>query len=1350
MRNLLFYIISFILLPYSGYATNDVFTIKHLNMGNGLSSNYVNSVAQDKKGYIWMATDAGLNRFDGNSFNIYTSKNSALADNEVTVILGDNHEDILWVGTNRNGLYYYEHSTETIKPVPLDNTNGGSNDIAFLKQASNGNLWITRFRQGVTLYNHLENKTTHYSGNNVVGLPNNYTCAVDDGKDNLYIGHSEDGLTVLSLTTGKLKRYTHKPNDLSSLPSNYVQTVFIDKEHHIWIGTNKGLALLDPKTDTFTLFKHVEGNPNSLLSDQVRDIAQMSDGTIWICSTMGGVSILNLKRNIFNTPQQVQFRNITASMDNQGLSGPNAQHCIEDSFGNIWIANYRGGVDMVSYDHPPFAIFNYAANQQADSNTKQVWGLLSDHRQQLWVCTKGEVAIYNNGKRSKTILFSENKSQANTHARTIFQDSKNNIWIGLYRNGILLYNNEKGSISRFGEQEFADLDIFSFYEDNQGKIWVSTHAGLYSIKGNDIIAEEAINNLLSNKRGYSIVEDKLSNMWISTYGDGIFILTPQKELLAHVKVNDKFATNAIAQLFKDSRGRILGTSRDGLIIFHHPEESKQYTIYGENEGLENLHVRAIQEDLEGNIWISTNGGISRLDETEQRFYNYNNYDGIPSGDFMDGATCITEDGVIYLGSQNGACHFIPQKITAKREASPAVITGFSVYNKPTEAKTAQYSVPVSSGEVILPYNENTFRISFNVLDYTQNEQVEYMYQMSGFENSWYNTHADNQVVFRNIAPGNYIFKVKSRIRNQEWGTQVSTLKIKITPPIWATWYAKMCYALLLIAILYILFRNYKRKVYLESSLEMERRKAIDEQELNSERLRFYTNITHELRTPLTLILGPLEDLLNDYTLSPKHANRISIIHDSANRLLGLINQILEFRKTETQNRSLTVSKQDLSLLIREIGLRYKELNQNSKVEYLLNIEAESSMLYYDTEMITIILNNLLSNAAKYTPEGTIGLTLRETTEEGEHYTEIVVSDTGYGISSDALPHIFDRYYQAKGKYQASGSGIGLALVKGLCELHQAELRVDSEESKGTTFTLRLLTSNSYPNAIHKEVEQKESPKKEPRESIEESPEASSQEDAPALLVVEDNPDIREYIRVSLADKYEVTLAKDGQEGWDKAISLIPNIVVSDVMMPHISGIELCKMIKGDIRTSHIPVVLLTAKDSLKDKEEGYTSGADSYITKPFSASLLQSRLSNLMESRKRLAAIIASSETAVEKEALSSSLNKLDNEFVQKITAIIEEYLDMDKMDVAFIAEKMCMSHSTLYRKIKGLTDMSANEFIRKVKMRNGVRLLLEGKNTISEISYMTGFSSVAYFRQCFKDEYGMSPSEYLKQNSPT
>ena len=587
-----------------------------------------------------------------------------------------------------------------------------------------------------------------------------------------------------------------------------------------------------------------------------------------------------------------------------------------------------------------------------------------------------------------------------------------------------------------------------------------------------------------------------------------------------------------------------------------------------------------------------------------------------------------------------------------------------------------------------------------------------------------------------------------RIRNQEWTEEINTLPIHITPPIWLSWWAKTLYLIFAGCIFFCLFRLYKKKMDMQLLYELERKNHEQEEELNNERLRFFTNITHELRTPLTLILGPLEDLQEDKDLLPYQQKKISIIHNSAIRLLNLINQILEFRKTETQNKKLCVSKDNLAALVTEVGLKYKELNPKKNIEFNIAIESDPLPLYFDKEIITIILDNLISNAIKYTEKGYINISLYTIRKNNTDYAEIRVSDTGQGIPSEELPHIFERYYQAKNDRQVSGTGIGLALVKNLVKLHQGEIHAESILGKGSSFRFSLIINNIYPNALHTDSEEKEQNSNHDTESAEDSMLNNNiSGEKPILLVVEDNPDICEYISESFSDSFEVITAEEGEAGYRMAISQIPDIIVTDIMMAGMDGITFCKIIKGDVRTSHIPVIMLTAKDSLQNKEEGYLAGADSYLTKPFSASLLRSRIHNLLESRKKLANQFSNNLNINSDKSiiLHESLNQLDNEFIQKITQIIEDNLKSEKIDVTYLADKLCMSKSTLYRKIKALTGISTNEYVRKIKMQNAEKLMLEGRYTISEIAFRVGMNSPVYFRQCFKEEFGISPSEYLK-----
>ena len=796
----------------------------------------------------------------------------------------------------------------------------------------------------------------------------------------------------------------------------------------------------------------------------------------------------------------------------------------------------------------------------------------------------------------------------------------------------------------------------------------------------------------------------------------------------------------------------IGTG-EGLVCFLSTDELN-YMTYQRKDGLINTNICAIAEDKKGNIWFSNNKGISCYVTSKDCFYNYGHSDDVPAGSFSSSCVTQNKNGWIYFGSINGVCCFNPDITMNEQPAPAAVITEMKILGRLSNLENNDMIINLSKGQnVELSHAQNSFGLTFNVQNYSLVNQVEYVYMLKGLENSWYTVNENNSVTFRNIPPGKYEFLIKARVHNQEWPEEATSLTIRVNPPLWLTWWAKLIYILASISIIYLILHAYKKKLDLESLYTLEKKNHEQEQELNQERLRFYTNITHELRTPLTLILGPLEDMQKETSLPAKQAQKLSVIHQSALRVLNLMNQILEFRKTETQNKKLCVSKGNIAPLIYEIGLKYKELNQKTKIDFQIQIEKEEMLLFFDKEIITIVLDNLISNAIKYTEQGRVTLSLYQTMRNEVAYTEIKVSDTGYGISAEALPHIFDRYYQESGKHQASGTGIGLALVKNLVTLHEGEIRAESMQNEGSTFYISLLTDNIYPNALHADSTEPIQEDTNQEASLEYPQETTLDTGKPILLIVEDNEEIQKYIAESFANSFEVLTAYNGEEGKQQALSRIPDIVVSDIMMPVMDGITLCRQLKEDVRTSHIPFILLTAKDSLQDKEEGYEVGADSYLTKPFSASLLRSRINNLLESRKKLIAqfqtqsVLGNQADLKEKRiVIAEALSKLDNEFIEKITLLIEENLSSEKIDITYLSDKMCMSGSTLYRKMKALTGLSTNEYIRKVKMQNAERLLLEGKFNISEIAYKVGMNSTGYFRQCFKEEFGVSPSDYLKQ----
>lgn len=1318
----------------------------NLNVEDGLSNNYVKDIVQDGQGFVWIATETGLNRFDGRNFTTYTSGNSELVNDAINTLLFDPEDNLLWIGTKTclSALNCFSLQFEHFS----GNDSIILSNIVHLSPAGDGGIWIANHHHGLVHYNKKTKQFTSYTSQNIQGLRNVNWCTYDDGKGLLYVGHTQQGLSIVDLAEKTARHFQHEPGNPRSLPGNSVYAICIDHMENIWIGTNQGLALFNPRKAEFRVFKHEPDNPNSLIADHIYDIKEMDNGTLWIASDIGGISILDLYEITFVNPETVKFTNITATSENNDLSSGNIRSLLQDKFGNIWIGNYSSGVDFVSHTHPLFQTLLYTLTKANKVRNKPVWGIYADEKQQVWVGGENEIAVFKDNRLKDIIDISAYQNRPYAQVFSMQGNRRGILLLGLYDDGLLEFNLQTRKIRRIN-LGMDDIDIITFCETPGGRIWIGAEYGIYIYENGKAEKEEKITSQLSDRSVYGIVHDRQGKIWIGTYGGGICIFDKDYNLIRTLTVGDGFFSNAVNYLYQDSKGSIWIATRDGVGYIKDTTRPELFEHFSREHGLTDLFVRSIQEDYSGNIWISTNLGISLWDKRKKVFNNYNRYDGIPAGNFIEGSSCLAADGTVYFGSLNGVCYFNPQEVMAMHQVAPVQIIECRVFERQQEKENGEFLVPINNGKINVKYHQNSFRISFAVPDYAQSQQAEYAYMIEGLDNTWINTSGENQVTFRNIAWGNYTFKVKARLKNHEWDeNHIATMYLSISPPLWLTWYAKLFYLFIICGIAYSLLRSYKRKLEYKSSLEVERRNSQNEQELNEERMRFYTNITHELRTPLTLILGPLEDLMKDRDLPAIYNNTIQTIHSSALSLLNLINQLLEFRKTETHNRQLIVSQGDIANLVTEIGLRYKELNRNPDLKFNIQIATDRTKLYFDADIITTILNNLLSNAVKYTPKGEITITLDSLNNENEEYTEIKVSDTGYGIDTEMLPHIFNRYYQVKGKHQASGTGIGLALVKSLAILHEGVLDVESRVGEGTTFTFRMLTGNTYPHALHGKEEQVSSLDRE--DNIVGEIETEMANARPVLLIVEDNNDIRKYIINAFSDNFKVVEAVNGKDGIEKAFNLIPDIIVSDIMMPEMDGIEFCRFIKEDMRTSHIPVILLTAKDSLRNKEEGYESGADSYLTKPFSANLLRSRVRNLLDSRAKLAKQIvqrvhewkADTENTPEE---STGISGLDSKFLEKLTKIIEDNLDMEKLDISFLIQEMNMSNSSFYRKVKGLTGLPPNEFIRKIRLRNSLRLLQSGDYNISETAYMTGFNSLRYFRECFKDEYGMTPSEYVK-----
>lgn len=1330
------------------------YAVKRLGLEQGLSGGYVVGIAQDRQGFVWFATESGLSRFDGKAFRVYKKQRdqggAGIAGNELNRVLADNTDNVVWVASQREGLNMFDCAADSFLLFAHNDANEGSivsNDVTDIANDSKGNLWVSTYSAGVDYYDKKANRFVHYNQSTLPQLASNHAwCIADDGKGLLYIGHVFGGMSVLSVREKTVRYYAHEADNPRSLPDGDVYCIFIDKFENVWVGAAGGLALFEPEAGAFTTFTHRADRPASLVANTVFDVTQTKDGLLWVGAENGGISILDLRRGVAAlSPESATFYNILPSDDEAGLSCATVRAMLEDSFGNVWIGTYGGGVNFIAKTPEYFHRWQHFALPAGSRLTvKTAWGMCEDREGKIWVGTDGGGVQVFCGEKLAEVYAKESGHLSNNAILAALSDSEGNIWLGTFGGGVRVYSAAERRFSDFYPRILGGKTIRCLYEDSRRRLWIGTDGyGVYLFdpkKGGLQRYTARQHSLPADDLIRAIAHDAKGRLWVGSFGQGLRVLDSAFHLLSAFGSSQQgFYSSLVSCIYRDRSNRMWVGTGEGLVVFPNADSLSLFTVYTEKDGLGDSHIRAITQDRAGNIWCSTNSGVCKYAVEKRKFYTYGASDGVLPGQFMSGSVVNAGNGRLYFGSQSGVCSFDPEKIPEETELPPVTITGFVYYS----GLSAPKSKPVLPGSIALTHRQSSFTVTFNVMDYALSPRVEYAYRMDGVggESEWYPAGKTNTVTFRSLPAGAYLFSVKARLNNHAWPDKTALLHIKISPPPALSWWAKLLYGLAALAVGWYAVRFYKKRIKLENMLFLEKENSRQQQALNNDKLQFFTNITHELRTPLTLIIGPLEDLSGDAALPEKAAKKVATIYQNALRLLHLINKILEFRKTETNNMPLQVARGDLAQLVRDVGMSYRELNRNRDVRFTVSVETDNAVLEFDGEVVHIILDNLIANAFKYTRQGEIRVCLRSVEEDGVAYAEIEVSDTGCGIPPQETGSVFRRYYQVKGEHQASGTGIGLALVKNLAELHQGVITVESREGEGASFKLRLRANNTYPGVAHAKPKESDAYA---RRAQDITHEVEPHNGKKMMLVVEDNPDIRTYIWEAFAEDYMVLTADNGKAGVEYALKNIPDIIISDIMMPELSGLELCAMLKKDARTCHIPIVLLTAKTSMNDKTDGYSAGADSYITKPFSATLLRSRASNLLESRKNLASQIVHSKV-YKQTLLSDSLSKLDNEFLERVTKIVEENSHSEKLDVELIAQQVHMSHPTLYRKIKALTGCSVNEFIRKIRMKCAEDMLLSGKYTISEVAIRAGVSNITYFRQCFKEEFGVTPSEYIK-----
>lgn len=1269
-----------------------------------LPSDYVLSLDFDRYGRLWIGTENGLACYDGSEMLKYTRGAGVVPGNELNAVLADRFQDRVWFATKRDGFGYYDWRTGESMFFRHDKNNPDSplsDEITCLKQDARGDIWFSTYTGCVGRYNSTSGTFTAFNSSTVKGMAEgNIRCIELSSDGKVYAGYFGEGFAVINPDTMTAEQYvrTGKPG---GLPNSGIGCIFIDKDNNVWLGTGRGIALFRPVTKDFTVFNEASsGLPNGIIFSVMRT----SDNRVLASPDTRGLWAMDLDDLSQVAPR---FRQVVMP---EGMSDIGIRSMLEDKYGNIYLGSAGKGLYYKSPNHSGI----FGVRHPEDFPEKLVRGLAFTAGGNLVAGTDGGgISLVG---ADTDLMRREVASLPDKNVISTFRDASGLFWAGTFNNGIAVVDSTlklKAAIPIGEVRGFCESD---------GQVWAASGvSGLWSVDRRTFRAERRLSAGHGLEDNYlkSICRDRLGRLWVGSYRQGLYVFDAELNLLAHFNSDSGFPSGTVNHIMQDSDGRIWAATDNGLICFP-VAECFSYMQYTEGDQISSEAIMSVIEDKSGTVWFTTAKSIGFL--RDGKAVDYTAGMSFLHGSFSLGAAALRHDGLIAFGSSDGIV-FLDRSVMDSERPTP-------IHFSSIEVKDSRNHQGGGKGPVLMPFQDqvrlkwyqNNFVVRFTADDFSRTDNLRYYYKIDQLDKEWHNVDG-RSLSFLQLSPGRYTLRAKAGYPWSRNPGDEAVLNISIAPPFWLSTPALALYAVVCGILCFLLVR-------VVTSRRMDKAAIAQIKEMNEEKLRFYTNITHELKTPLSLIIGPAEDMMGDAGLAPEARHKLTLIYKNAGNLMELINKLLNFRMAETDNVRFSPTWGNLSGYVMSIGKIFAEANTNKDLSFRFDI-APDVFMSFDREIVSSVLNNLLSNACKYTRRGEIVLGLGTESAGDRSEAVITVSDTGEGIAPDQLGKIFRRYYRVPGRENVNGSGIGLSIVQKFVEQHGGSISVDSERGKGSCFTIRLPMQTGQSGS-----------------SLPEEP-VDSETTAQRILVVEDNADIRDYLSTILSGDYEVHTASDGEEGLAVALRFIPDVIISDIMMPKMDGLEMCRRIKGDIRLSHIPVVLLTAKDTLADKSEGYKVGADSYITKPFTSELIKARVANLIQSRSQLARqyMHQINNPAAAEPKQDNGFSPLDNKFLQKLTSYIEENLSSEELDISNMAAHMNVSISSLYRKLKSLTGVSANDYVRKIKLRKAAEMLSSGEFNVSETAWNIGISSFAYFRQIFKEEFGCTPSEFKKKS---
>jgi signal transduction histidine kinase/ligand-binding sensor domain-containing protein/DNA-binding response OmpR family regulator len=1317
---------------------------------DGLSSNTVTAILKDSYGLMWFATEDGLNKYDGTQFKVYRAEkkdHSSLKSNDISGLHQDKAGRI-WVGTTEGGLHLYDRKKDSFLSI------ASPHSVTCITSDNTGKLWV-----GTT-----SGLINVDAGNHQVSTFSAHAHIPDQISKGLILSLTVDRKQRIWIGTDK-GLYRIDPGDKSGEYVDYLQSVpeeagphaiksiIEDDQGYLWAGSFSGLYKLDTQGRIAETFRYQPGNKNSLNSNMVFALAREDDQYIWVC-TNAGVNILDTRTGTiarYSPDSRTEF----------SLSNKSLRSILFDNEGICWIGTYKGGVNKYDKNLAIFGLKRSEVNDPHGLSAPFVTSFAETESGELFVGTDGGgLNLYNRDLNlfRKFAINPKNKNAASGLAiLTLEVASSGDLWIGTFQDGLFRFNPKTGAYTQLTRgrdtSSLSNNDIFCLEEDKSGRLWIGTNGGGVHHFDPRTGRFKRYHNLAIpiDKRaiplnGYirDVMQDRNGRMWIASHGTGIAVFDPvsQKSIVLN-KQTSGLHSNIVLSVLEAKNGMIwVGTSGGGLAMFN--SRSGKFVTYGEAEGLTSNIVNKVLEDAQGRIWVSTNQGVSSFDVVQKKFTSYTSYNGIQNNTFVLGSGIRASDHTLFFGGIAGFNYIDTRSLPAGKTIPPIILKDLRIGNRSiTPADSNFIDADISVAKTIsLDYQQN-FSIGYAALDYTNPKQLRYRYRLVGMESEWTETGFSNQASYTNLSPGKFVFEVQASHDGIHWGAQTASVAVVVKPPFYLTIYAYIMYFLTPFGVVFMMRRRGIRKLKRQFKEQQQHAEIEQAQELDKLKIKFLTNLSHEFRTPISLILAPVENLLTKTQTTELH-QPVLAIKRNAKRLLNLVDQLLDLKNMQQQELRLDLTRRDVISFIRETCEQFSDLSLRKGIEFKLESSPGEFFMDFDADKLERILFNLLSNSFKFTPQGgDVTLKIAQYADpEDKKWLTIAITDTGVGIAEDKQDKIFERFFQNNTDQSVlnQGSGIGLSIVREFVQLHQGIITVESQPGSGSTFTVKLPVGPASPVQLAP-LAQGDHFEAATEPLVTALPPAGPDVDsATNVLVIEDNEEFRHYLKESLMPFYNVIEAGNGKEGWQKTLSHHPELIVSDVAMPEMDGITLSQKIKGDKRTKHIPIILLTASTGEQQQLEGLNSGANDYLTKPFNFDILNAKINNLILLNRLLKGVysrhIRLSGTVPEME---SSQEKL----LRDILSYIEDNLNNSQLSVENLSKHVGMSRGTLYSKVLEMSGQTPIEFIRSIKLEKAAVLLQNSDLSISQISFMTGFTAPNYFAKSFKAKFNMLPTEF-------